>query len=140
MSFPVDPPASNGDPEDEGPPPLPETIASVTPEDEPETATDVADRRLTPRRKKLLRVAVRNEATGALLSGWVLDRSLGGMCVSVHEPVEAGVPIAVRRNTAPESVPWVELRVLNVREKENTWELGCEFLRTPTWEVLLQFE
>lgn len=143
MSFPVDPPPADGDPKDDGapPPPLPETVSSVTPEEEEtETATDVADRRLTPRRKKLLRIAVRNESTGALISGWILDRSLGGMCISVHEPVEAGMRLAVRRNTAPESVPWVELRVLNVREQENTWELGCEYLRTPTWEVLLQFE
>lgn len=137
-------PASNGDPnKEEGSdrPELPETIASVTPEEEaPETATDVADRRLSPRRRKLVRVALRNESTDETIAGWVLDRSLGGLCISVQQPIEVGAHVAARRQAAPESTPWVELRVLNVREQESTWELGCEYLRTPAWEVLLQFE
>jgi PilZ domain-containing protein len=143
MSSPPDPPPTNGDAKDEGAEraPLADSVASVTPaSDESETTTDVADRRLAPRRKKLMRIAVRNESTNELVNGWVIDRSLGGMCISVQNPIEAGAHLAVRRGTAPESMPWVELRVLNVREQESTWELGCEFLRTPAWEVLLQFE
>jgi hypothetical protein len=118
--------------------PLPEGIASVKPDEA--AATDVSDRRLSPRRKKLLRIAVRNGSTDATVSGWVLDRSLGGMCIEAQQPVEAGSLLAVRRQSAPESVPWVDRRVLHVREQENTWELGCEYVRTPNWEVLLQFE
>jgi hypothetical protein len=143
MSSPPDPPPANGDSKDEGPEraPLPDSIAAVTPEkEEIETATDVADRRLTPRRKKLMRIAVRNESTDEHVGGWIIDRSLGGMCISVPNPIEAGALLAVRRGTAPQSIPWVELRVLNVREQGTTWELGCEYIRTPTWEVLLQFE
>jgi hypothetical protein len=106
-----------------------------------ETAVDVEDRRASPRRKKLLRVLVRNDsATLAPCTGWILDRSLGGMCVALDHEVEVGTILAVCRQ--PESVAsrWVELRVLNVREQESTWELGCEFVRVPSWEVLLQFE
>jgi hypothetical protein len=134
---------SNGDhpSEDEDRPSLPEVISSVTPEEEPPaTATGVDDRRFSPRKKKLLKIVIRDESNDEMFTGWVLDRSLGGMCLSVQRPLEAGGLLAIRRPNAPESIPWVEMRVRNVREQESTWELGCEYTRTPPWELLVQFE
>jgi hypothetical protein len=131
------------DPKNDDAPELPEDITAITPEpdgEEPETATDVADRRSSPRRKKLLKITIRNESNGDLFSGWVVDRSLGGMCLAVSQPLEVGTLIAVRRPSAPASIPWVELRVLHVRDQESTWELGCTFTRSPSWELMLQFE
>lgn len=142
--IPSSPNPHNGEefPHDEGDGPLlPESIASVTPEDEPPgTATSVDDRRSSPRKRKLLKVVIRDESTGESFSGWVLDRSLGGMCLSIQRPAETGALLAIRRPSAPESTPWVEMRVRNVRERESTWELGCEYMRTPPWEILVQFE
>ena len=40
---------------------------------------------------------------------------------------------------APPEVPWVDVQVKSVRIKENTWELGCQFTRSLTWDVLMQF-
>lgn len=106
-------------------------------EDAPEVSA--ADRRIHPRRRKLLRVQVTDVLNNAAFPGWVVDRSLGGMCISVDHEIEAGTVLKVRPNSAPPSSPWVELRVQGVRPKDGGFDLGCEFLRTPTWEVLLQF-
>jgi hypothetical protein len=120
---------------------VPESIEAITPEEEPPViATGVDDRRSSPRKKKLLKIIIRDESTGEIFGGWVLDRSLGGMCLSIQRPIEEASLLAIRRPSAPESTPWVEMRVRNVRERESTWELGCEYIRTPPWEILVQFE
>lgn len=102
-------------------------------------AEPVQDRRLTPRRKKLLRVQVMDALEGGLPSpGWVVDRSLGGMCLEMDREVELGTTLKVRRYEDG-NAPWVELRVQSVRPFEGAWHLGCQFLRSPSWEVLMQF-
>lgn len=100
---------------------------------------DVQDRRQSPRRKKLLRVILADATATESISAWIVDRSLGGMCLEVDRPIEEGTVVRVRRPTAPVGVPWVDLRVQSVRAEETVWHLGCEFVRTPTWEVLMQF-
>jgi hypothetical protein len=125
-------------------PPNPATAipdaAAVEPE-LAETAVDTEDRRSSPRRKKLLRILVRNDAISREpFSGWILDRSMGGMCLSLDHEVEPGTILAVSRVPQTVASRWVELRVLNVRERESTWEIGCEYTRVPSWEVMLQFE
>ena len=39
----------------------------------------------------------------------------------------------------PKDETWIEVQVRNCRQQENTWELGCAFVRSPPWEVLLTF-
>ena len=73
------------------------------------------------------------------VSGWVVDRSTGGICVSVPEAVESGTVLCVRTANAPESVPWIQIEVKNCRPADGNWELGCQFVRTPPWSVLLLF-
>lgn len=99
------------------------------------------DRRASPRRRKMVRVLVLDVMyPDDPITGWIVDRSLGGMCMSVDRPMEPGAVLRVRRNNAPGTVPWVEVRVQSVREKDETWDLGCEYLRSPSWSALLQFE
>lgn len=103
--------------------------------------SELEERRLSPRRRKLLRVLLIHAGSSSKVPfpGWVVDRSLGGMCLSVDHPIDAGEILIVRRPNAPDKTPWVELCVQSLRTKEDTWEIGCSFVRTPTWEILIQF-
>jgi hypothetical protein len=103
-----------------------------------ESAT--ADRRTSLRRRKQQTVLVINPAQSEdARRGWLLDRSLGGLGLLMDQPADEGTLLRVRATNAPSRFPWVEVQVRNCRRKENSWELGCQFLRTPSWEVLLTF-
>jgi hypothetical protein len=72
--------------------------------------------------------------------GYVLDRSTGGLCLSVAAPIPEGTLLTVRTNHAPQTVPWVRVEVRNCRPvSDKEWELGCKFDKTPPWSVLLLF-
>jgi hypothetical protein len=103
-------------------------------------AKDDKDRRSWPRRKRAIQVVLQ-DANGDRdpFPAWIMDRSMGGLGLSVDEPIEEGTFLRVRRAAAPTDVPWVEVQVKSVRIKENTWELGCQFTRSLTWDVLMQF-
>jgi hypothetical protein len=72
-------------------------------------------------------------------SGYVLDRSTGGLRVAVKSEIPAGTALHVRAANAPESVPWVTVQVRSCRNAGPHYELGCEFVQTPPWNVLLLF-
>jgi hypothetical protein len=76
---------------------------------------------------------------GEPFPAWVMDRSIGGLGLSIDQPVEPGTILRVRRPTAPADIPWVEIQVKSVRIKETTWEIGCQFTRSLTFDVLMQF-
>jgi PilZ domain len=71
--------------------------------------------------------------------GWVVDRSTGGLCLSVPEAVPEGTVLSVRTTNAPTTVPWVQIEVKNCRLVGKEYELGCRFVRTPPWSVMLLF-
>jgi len=71
--------------------------------------------------------------------GWVVDRSTGGLCLSVPEAVAEGSVLSVRTSNAPTTVPWVQIEVKNCRLVGKEYELGCRFVRTPPWSVMLLF-
>jgi hypothetical protein len=71
--------------------------------------------------------------------GWVLDRSVGGLLLSVETAVAVGTVMSVRPTNAPETAPWVQVEVKHCQEEGRTWRLGCQFLKTPSWGVLLLF-
>lgn len=138
----------NPTPEEGGSPPpeaaLPtadgQAAAEALPTEPQQTAEEASDRRASPRRKKLLRILVTNAmSTEEPFPGWIVDRSIGGLCLSVDHEIEQGTILRVRRPNAPANVPWVDIRVQSIRRQDDTFDLGCEFLRTPTWEILIQF-
>ena len=45
----------------------------------------------------------------------------------------------VRAANAPETTPWVSVIVRSCRNAGQHFEVGCEFDRTPPWNVLLLF-
>jgi len=98
------------------------------------------DRRSWPRRKRAIQVVLQDAGgEGDPFPAWIMDRSIGGLGLSVDQPLEPGTILRVRRATAPTDVPWVDIQVKSVRIKENTWEVGCQFTRSHSVDVLLQF-
>ena len=101
---------------------------------------DGGERRSWPRRKRAIQVVLQDAAgEGDPFPAWIMDRSIGGLGLSVDQPLETGTVLRVRRATAPTDVPWVDIQVKSVRTKENTWEVGCQFTRSHSVDVLLQF-
>ncbi len=71
--------------------------------------------------------------------GYVLDRSTGGLRIALGTAVAAGTSLMVRACHAPDSVPWVTVLVRSCKPTGQHHELGCEFEKTPPWNVLLLF-
>jgi hypothetical protein len=76
---------------------------------------------------------------GQLESGWVLDRSTGGLRIAVAKPIPIGSTIQIRTDNAPDTIPWVSVIVRSSRAETQHHELGCSFESTPPWNVLLLF-
>ena len=71
--------------------------------------------------------------------GWVLDRSLGGVGLLSAIEFKKDAVVAVRTTNAPDTIPWVHVRVCRSASSSGSWELGCQFIKTPTWGTLLLF-
>jgi hypothetical protein len=71
--------------------------------------------------------------------GWVVDRSAGGLCIALDNPADAGTILRVRVCNAPVTVPWAEVEVKSCRKDGNQWEAGCQFVVTPSYNVLMLF-
>jgi hypothetical protein len=98
------------------------------------------DRRSAPRRRgNSVEVDLSNETDHSVCQGWVLDRSVGGLCIVVEEPVAEGTVLRVRPHSASDSVPWTPIEIRGCRAHKNEWELNCQFLQTPNWNVMMMF-
>jgi hypothetical protein len=69
----------------------------------------------------------------------VLDRSLGGLRLATDEEVAPGTRLFVLSANATESVPWIEVDVCRNQQVDDSWELNCQFVKTPPWSILLLF-
>jgi len=100
-----------------------------------------ADRRGAVRREgTVVRVKVAAPPfRNGLGEGFVLDRSTGGLRIAVTTPLEPGIIVQVRATNAPETVGFVGVLVRSCRKNGEFYELGCEFEKTPPWNVLLLF-
>jgi hypothetical protein len=93
-------------------------------------------------RRKGGRVKVRLAGGGAqeqVCAAWIIDRSTGGLCLRVPARLEAGAVVSVRPVHAPERMSWVRVEVRSCRECPDGWEVGCRFVRRPSWDVMLHF-
>lgn len=79
------------------------------------------------------------EAHANPTTGYVLDRSTGGLCLSVPQEITIGTVLSVRTTNAPESIQWVQVEVKTCRPNSGEFELNCQFVRTPPWSVMLLF-
>ena len=71
--------------------------------------------------------------------GWVLDRSMGGLCLQTSDELKPGELLSVLPISAPNMTPWVDIEVRTCRNVQDGFELGCQFIKTPAWSILLLF-
>jgi len=72
--------------------------------------------------------------------GWILNRSTTGLCIATRAPVGPGSTIMVRGVQYSEPGPWVMLRVQNCsQDGDDCLILGCQFVGSQPWSVLLHF-
>jgi hypothetical protein len=76
---------------------------------------------------------------GKPLQGLILDRSRGGLFLSVPQRIAVGSLLAVRTPDFPGAVPSVGLRVRHCKQKGEDWRIGCQFTEELPWSVLLLF-
>jgi hypothetical protein len=92
------------------------------------------------RRGNAVQVWISDEQTKAEpIEGWVIDRSLGGLGLMTPKEIKKDEVITVRTINAPNTIPWVQVRVRRSASVNGGWELGCQFIKTPTWGTLLLF-
>jgi hypothetical protein len=71
--------------------------------------------------------------------GWVLDRSVTGLGVIVDRPVDAGTILRVKPENAPPLTPLLDIEVRSCKPYETDFHLGCVFVKTPPYSVLMLF-
>ena len=100
-----------------------------------------ADRRGAVRREgTLVRVVLASASfRNGVGEGFVLDRSTGGLRITVTTPLEPNTVMQVRAVNAPETIGFVGVVVRSCRKSGEFYEIGCEFEKTPPWNVLLLF-
>ncbi len=120
------------------PPPPPRESA---PSPDPFTHGSATNRRAALRRKGgQIKVLVSDaEARQDPCEGWVLDRSMGGLRISISQEIAVDSILRIRPHEAPIETPWIQVQVTNCSKKEEYWEIGCKFERTPPYSVLLMF-
>lgn len=100
-----------------------------------------ADRRGSTRREGApVRVLLssptfRNEVN----DGFVVDRSTGGLRIAMQTAMAPGSTMSVRAANAPDNIAFVTVIVRNCKKTGDFFEIGCEFEKTPPWNVLLLF-
>lgn len=67
--------------------------------------------------------------------GCVLDRSHGGLRLSVSQQVQPGTVLSVRVAHAATIIPWVQLEVRTCTRADVGWELGCQYVKVPPSSV-----
>ena len=104
--------------------------------------SSVANRRTSTRREggNPVKVVLASPAfKSGTLTGYVLDRSTGGMRVACGTGMPVGTSVQVRAAHAPDETPWVTIIVRSCKANGKVYEMGCEFDKTPPWNVLLLF-
>jgi hypothetical protein len=121
------------------PPPAPAPPPGPAPEDV-FLHGSTRERRAAPRRRgNSVEVFFAPNPSQEPLPAWVVDRSVGGLCLTLEQPVKQGEVWHVRPRKAPDSTPWTAVEVRSCKPDEGTWEVGCRFLQTPQWNVMLLF-
>jgi hypothetical protein len=72
------------------------------------------------------------------LTGWVLDRSAGGIRVLLDQEVAVGSRLKVHACNAPDW-DWVEVEVRHTCTERGSFSLGCQFVEELTWTSRKQF-
>ena len=65
-----------------------------------------------------------------------LARQLG---LQVPRAFVVGTILSVRPDEAAKGVPWIQIEVKRCTKDDKAWRVGCRFVRTPPWSILLMF-
>jgi PilZ domain len=84
-------------------------------------------------------LAVNQQTNAAPFKAYVVNRSVGGLGLLLENPIAPETPMTVRPINAPQIAPWIEVVVKSCRESNVGWEVGCQFVKTPPWALLLMF-
>jgi hypothetical protein len=100
-----------------------------------------ADRRGAVRREGApVRVLLSSSTfRNGVADGYVVDRSTGGLRILIQSALAPGSTLQVKAVNAPDTVNFVTVIVRSCRKNTDHFELGCEFEKTPPWNVLLLF-
>ncbi len=101
-----------------------------------------SDRRQSPRRSgqsiKITVQLLNDQKT--VFDGFVMDRSMGGLRLLLDRSLAINQVLNVRSTDAPQTVTWVQVQVRRIQQlPDKSYEVGCQFTRTPPWPVLLTF-
>ncbi len=109
--------------------------------DQPFPESSASERRASLRRRgRSVRVLIAEENSGEEpTEGYVVDRSTGGLSVSLPREVSVGRLVIVRAGEGPQTLPSIQAQVRSCRPQGDSWELGLAFVKTPPWGVLLHF-
>lgn len=119
--------------------PLPEPEAPP-PGTDPLLQGSYGERRGSLRRSgKSVKVAVADAKLDAVEPAWVADRSTGGLGLYMERTMEPGIMLYVRPWEGLDSIPWVQVTVRSCQAEEDGWKVGCQFVKTPPWSILLLF-
>src|SRR5262245_23535364 len=108
---------------------------------DPFMAGSASEKRETVRRKgNAIKVLIRGPSKDdEPVVGYVLDRSGGGMALCTHLEFPNGAVLHVRPDSHFENGVWAKIEVRSVRRDRDDWHLGCKFIESLPWSVLLQF-
>ncbi len=100
-----------------------------------------ADRRETVRRDGApVRVLLASPTfRNGVSDGFVLDRSTGGLRIAMSIAMAPGSTMQIRAVNAPDTIGLVTVIIRSCRKNTDFFEIGCEFEKTPPWNVLLLF-
>lgn len=100
-----------------------------------------ADRRGSARREGApVRVSLSAPSfRNSVADGFVVDRSTGGLRIAMQTAMAPGSTMQVRAVNAPDNITFVTVIVRNCKKSGDFFEIGCEFEKTPPWNVLLLF-
>jgi hypothetical protein len=71
--------------------------------------------------------------------GWVLDRSVSGLCLMVPNALPVGSFWKVKPCNARQTTPAVRVEVKSCVSDAAEWKIGCCFEKTPNYATLLMF-
>lgn len=98
------------------------------------------EKRSSPRRgNNPIPIIVSVAGSPVPVEGIVLDRSRGGLRLSLPKSVRVGDALTIRPREAPEDVAWFPVEVRHAQMKEGQWVVGCEFTRELAWAEVLIF-
>jgi hypothetical protein len=122
---------------------LPHSPETASGDSDPFVEGSTRERRSAPRRKGNPVDVLLSDAAAEVdpVTGVVLDRSATGLALElwVEGDVAPGTIISVRPKRPTADATWTRVIVRRCERKRTTWVLGCEFVRPPGVNTLMEF-